>query len=118
MRLVQCDGFAVYAGAGPQKSQATARRRLSPARPSPRAIQRRATSSAGIGAAVLKRPAAWSIGLQSMVLVSILIGLLGAYSLGRSAASSGRQSGLAYARPVVSGADIVSERLSTNPYLR
>lgn len=117
MRLVQCDGFAVYAGAGAQKSQGPARRRLTPAlRSGPRPVKRRAVGPTGHGAAVLARPAAWSIGLQSMVVASILMGLFGAYSLGRVAASSGGQSGLAYARPVVLSAE--SERLSPNPYLR
>jgi hypothetical protein len=101
MRLVQCDGFAVYAGAGPQRSQEPARRRLPPAaRSNPRTAKRRATGAINSPAAVLHRPAEWSVGLCSVVFAAILMGLFGAYALGQYAALSGQPSGLVLARPV------------------
>ncbi len=126
MRLVQCDGFALYAGAGPQKSPEPARRRLAPAaRSSPRAVKRRATGATTNRATVLHRPAAWSLGLHSMIIAAVLTGLFSAYTLGRSAAVSGPRNGLVYARPVAatppakaSSADTVNEPRSPNPYLR
>ena len=126
MRLVQCDGFVVYVGKSAENSQAPSRRRLAPiARPSPRTVKRRATRPVNNGVAVLSQTATWSVGLRSAVFAAILMGLFGAYSLGRYAATSGPRTGLVYTRPVVakpaakvSGADAITERLSLNTYIR
>jgi hypothetical protein len=121
MRLVQCDGFAVYAGKGAQNSQGAAPRRPAPvARSSSRAVKRRATVSTGTR--VARQSPTWNLALQSAVFAAILMGLFGAYSLGRFAATSGPRAGLVYTRPVVAepapSADAVTERLSLNTYIR
>jgi hypothetical protein len=121
MRLVQRDGFAVYAGKGAQNPQEPARRRLAPvARAGARAVKHRSIDNR---TAVPRQSATWSIAIQSAVLVAILMGLFGAYSLGRYAGTSGPQTGLVYTKPAVadpeaSGDKTLIERLSLNAYIR
>lgn len=126
MRPVQCDGFVVYAGKSSQNSQEPAKRRPAPAaRSSARAVKRRATGSINNRVALARPSATWSFAVHSAVFAAILMGLFGAYSLGRYAATSGPQAGLVYARPVdarpppnPSSADPAAERPPLKAYLR
>jgi hypothetical protein len=122
MRIVQCDGFVVYAGRGLQNLQEAAPRRPAPvARASNRAIARRAPVSTG--ARVARQSPTWSAALRTAVVAAILMGLFGAYSLGRYAATNGPRTGLVYAKPggvglapKSSSGDTVAGRLALRAY--
>ncbi len=125
MLLVQCDGFACYANAGPQKPPEPARRRLAPAARSSASPIKRSAAAAPPRRATTRPSGAWVLVLNAVIAAVVLMGLFGAYSLGRSAASNGAKSGLAYARPAgtqppggASRAETPGERLALHPYLR
>ncbi len=101
MRTVQCDGFVIFAPddnrpAEPAKSR-SARSSKSRARDSARQTSR----IADMRPAAPRRTLAARVGIPVTSVVTVLIGLVVAYTFGRSAAVNGPESGFAYPRPTV-----------------
>lgn len=94
MRPVQCDGFILYVGREAEVSETAQapleRPAAAPGRP---VVEARPTLWMAANTAIEASPPRWSVGLQVMIAAMILLGLFGAYSLGRYAGKNWSRGG-------------------------